>query len=326
MNFGKFLVLAIICLTLLSCSNSTEPIETNDYPLIYITVAGHIEDTPIYANCNAYPGYRAKFLEFAEIFSETGAAFNLQIDYEFLFGTLNCETEAMRAETGGLNTIDYLATHYGFEIDAHQEGGTEIGLDNYADVRYLGGLLTPSMSDNVGGLLWDDPAQFARLATGEQGLLYSHFTWQPDVLTLAVSHKHHTGDFSEDDVASGIWRPKGANDNFWIHEPNERMVYIGPGEHEDWGKESQLLSTPEFIAHLLNQIDAGIIPGNRMYTVTIAVPQSIIFNAAERSKLLARLQEIEPYIQSGRAQYVTYSEAVQIWMTRFDSQPNIYYR
>lgn len=326
MNPGKFLILVTICITLLSCSNSTEPIETNDYPLIYITIAGHIEDTAIYTDCDAYPVYRGKLLDFAEMLSETGASFNLQIDYEFLYGALNCEMEAMRAETDGLNTIDYLATYYGFEIDAHQEGGTEVGQDNYADVRYLGGTLTSAMSDNVGGLVWDDPAQFARLATGEQGLLYPQFTWLPDVLTLAVSHTHHAGDFSNDDIASGVWKPKGANDNFWVHDLNERMVYIGPGEHTDWGNKTEHLSTPEFVEHLVNQLESGAIPGDMMYTVSLAVPESVIFNDGEHSKLLAKLDAIEPYILSGQAQYVTYSEALEIWMTRFESQPNIYYR
>lgn len=326
MNLSKFLFLAIICMTIFSCSNPTEPIETNGYPLIYITIAGHIEDTAIYTDCDAYPIYRGKLLDFAEMLSDTGASFNLQIDYEFLYGVVNCETEAMRAETDGLNTIDYLATHYGFEIDAHQEGGTEVGQDNYADVRYLGGTLTSAISDNVGGLVWDDPTQFARLATGEQGLLYPQFTWQPDVLTLAVSHTHHSGDFSNDDIASGVWRPKGANDNFWAHDPNERMVYIGPGEHSDWGNKTEHLSAPDFVEHLVNQIESGAIPGDRMYTVTLTVPQNVIFNTEEHSKLLAKLDAIEPYIQSGQAQYVTYSEAIEIWMTRFESQPNIYYR
>jgi hypothetical protein len=182
------------------------------------------------------------------------------------------------------------------------------------------------MSGNVGGLVWDDSDQFARLAQGEPGLLYPQFRWFPDVLTLAVGHRHHTGDFSDDDVASGIWRPKGANDNFWVHDPDERMVYIGPGEHTDWGRRDEHLSSPEFVKHLVEALEAGTISRDRMYTVTLAVPQSVIFDADMHTDLTAKLNEIAPYIRSGQARYVTYSEAYDIWITHFGGRPTIYHR
>jgi uncharacterized protein YceK len=302
-------------------------IGTNDWVApVYVTIAAHIEDTAGYASQDAYPEYRAKLLEFAEMLSRYGVACNLQIDYEFLFGTVRWETEAMRAETGGTNVIAWLQEHYGFEIDAHQEGGVEEGLDNYADVRFLGGQLTPAMSEIVGGMVWDDPQQFARLANGEPGQLYPHFTWRPEVLTLAVSHLHHSNDFSLDDVASGVWQPRGANTDFWVHTPAERMICVGPGEHTDWGREDEHLSSPEFVKHLASALQAGTIPSNRMYTVTLAVPQSVIFDSNQYSRLTAKLDEIAPCIRSGRAQYVAYSEAVAIWTNRFGGQANIYFR
>lgn len=114
--------------------------------------------------------------------SSTGAAVNLQIEYEFFLGTSRCETDEMRAATDGRNVIDYLATHYGFEIDAHQEGGWEEGQDNYADVRFLGGTLTPGISENVGGLVWDSPDQFARLARHEEPVRFPPLQFIPLVL------------------------------------------------------------------------------------------------------------------------------------------------
>lgn len=295
-------------------------------PPVYVTIAGHIEDVPVYANCDAYPGFRDKLLLFAETFSETGAAFNLQIEYEFFLGTERCETDALRASTNGLNVIDYLATHYGFEIDAHQEGGTEEGDDNYADVRYLGGTLTSSISENVGGLIWNAPPQFKQLAQGESGWLYPDFTWHPEILTLAVSRDHHNGDFSKDDIASGIWVPKGPNKSFWNHDPGGRMVYVGPGEHDDWGRGSDYLSTPEFVQTLVDLLVQGTIDHSKMYTVSLPIPQSVIFQADQHEKLLALMDQLAPMIKSGQAVYVTYSEAVQIWQTQFDSQPNIFFR
>ncbi|MFO7891346.1 MAG: hypothetical protein R6V04_13525 [bacterium] len=318
----------LAALTLTTCKKSTVESQLSDdmYPPVYVTIAGHIEDVAAYAQCNTYTDYREKLLIFAETFASTGASFNLQIEYEFFLGVTRCETEAMTSETNGCNIINYLASHYGFEIDPHQEGGVEEGQDNYADVRFLGKTVTDSISENVGGLVWDDPQQFARLAQGEPGWMYPDFTWYPEVLTLAVSKDHHYGDFSRDDIASGIWNPKGANDNFWIHDPEERMIYVGPGEHSNWGQNQQYLTTPEFVETLSDKLEEGTIDRHKMYTVTLAVPQSIIFDTDRHDELLALLEELEPFIQSGKAEYVTYSEAVHIWKTEYEEQPNIFYR
>ncbi len=341
---SRMLVLGLAALALVACvssgpfatstSGKPEPspeeekasADTHPIPPVYVTVAGHIEDTPIYARCEAYPDFREKLLAFAESLSGTGAAVNLQIDYEFFLGTSRCETDEMRAATDGRNVIDYLATHYGFEIDAHQEGGWEEGQDNYADVRFLGGTLTPGISENVGGLVWDSPDQFARLARGEPGRIYPDFTWSPQVLTLAVSRDHHLGDFSRDDIASGVWIPKGANENFWVHDPGERMVYVGPGEHANWNPDSSCLSTPEFVRTLAGQLEQGTIDRDRMYTASIAVPQSVIFNPEEHQRLLALLGQLAPLIESGQAVYVTYSQAVDIWREEYGVRPNVFYR
>jgi hypothetical protein len=67
------------------------PTDTAAVPPVYVTVALHIEDTPVYANCDAYPGFREKLLKFAEAIAPYGAAVNLQTDYEFLVGASRCE-------------------------------------------------------------------------------------------------------------------------------------------------------------------------------------------------------------------------------------------
>ena len=322
------LVICLSALILTACSpvEHPPPAENSTVPPVYVTVAGHIEDTPIYTDCKAYPGFREKLLSFAETISKTGAAVNLQIDYEFLVGVSQCETDAMRENTDGQNVIEYLLEHYGFEIDPHQEGGWEEGRDNYADIRYLGGDLTPSISDNVGGLVWDSPQQFGRLSTGETGRIYTDFTWHPEILTLAVSHQHHQGDFSRDDVASGIWMPKGANDNFWAHDPEGHMAYVGPGEHTNWNDDRPYQTTPEFVNKLAEHLEDGLIDRDRMYTASIAVPQSVIFDAGEHQKLLDLLEQLEPLMESGQARYVTYSQAVDIWRTEYGSQPGIFFQ
>ncbi len=298
-----------------------------EIPPVYVTVAGHIEDNAYYANCPQYTGYRAGLLIFADLMAARGIPWNLQSDYEFFYGTLNCETPAMQAQTGGTNIIHFLATQRGVEIDAHQEGGVEEGSpDNYADVRWLGGVLTTSISENVGGFLWDNPPQFARLAGGERGQIHSHFVWFPEVLTLAVSSNHHyVPDFSMDDVASGVWRPKGVNANFWEHEPAERMIYIGPGEC-NWGGQEYRLSASEYVMHLVEALQSGDLPATNMYTATMTVPQSMIFNTNRHAELTAMLDALEPYVASGQVEYVTYSQAAQIWLSDFAGRPSLHIR
>jgi len=306
-------------------------------PPVYVTVAGHIEDVPIYTNCDAYPDFRQKLLLFAETIAPTGAAVNLQVEYEFLQGVSQCESDAMQAATDGQNVLDYLVSHYGYEIDPHQEGGWEEGADgdeqrplhpadNYADVRFLGGQVTPSISENVGGLVWDDAEQFARLSQGEQGWIYPDFTWRPKILSLAVSGDHHLGDFSRDDLASGVWMPTGAGQDFWAHDPDGSLVYVGPGEHANWDADRPWQTTPEFVQTLADQLAQGLLDRDKMYTASIAVPQSVIFYPERHPELLALLDQLAPLIESGRAVYVTYTEAVDTWRSEYGARPNIFFR
>lgn len=312
-----------------SKEESSPPSGKGAIPPVYVTLAIHIEDVPVYTNCDAYPDFREKLLTFAEAFSGTGAAINLQIEYEFFVGTVECETEAMQADTNGQNVIDYLITRYGYEIDAHQEGGWEeewnAAEDNYADIRYLGEQVTSSISENVGGMVWDDPDQFTRLSQGEPGQYYPNFTWRPQTLTLAVSHQHHQGNFSRDDFASGIWKPRGHGEVFWEHDPQGTLIYVGPGEHANWDDNRPWQSTPEFVQTIANQLQEGTLDPQKMYTASIAIPQSILFYPERHPELLMLLEELNSLVESGQAVYVTYSQVVEIWQTEFNAQPNIFF-
>ncbi len=296
-------------------------------PPVYVTVALHIEDLRAYANCQAYPDYREKLLQFAQTIAPYRVAVNLQTDYEFLVGVARCETPALQASTGGQNVLEYLATHYGYEIDPHQEGGWDRGgPDNYADIRYLAGQLTTRVSENIGGLVWDDPGQWVRLVRGERGLRHPDFTWTPRILTLAVSSRHRLGDFTADDFASGVWRPKGPRGDFWTHDPNGPLIYIGPGEYDNWGGGGRWgkRTTPEFVQHILSQLRAGTLDPDAMYTATLAVPQHIIFDPEKHILLQALLERLNGLASTGQVVYVTYSQAAYIWQTQYSETPNIY--
>jgi hypothetical protein len=128
-----------------------------------------------------------------------------------------------------------------------------------------------------------------------------------------------------DEIASGVWKPAGANTNFWKHDPGERMIYIGPGEHSNWDSNTQC-STVEYVAHLVEGLENGTLPETNMYTVTVTIPQRVIFNASEHVKLENILDDLDPFITNGKACYVTYSQAAAIWQAEFGRQPNIYIR
>jgi len=302
------------------------PADAGPLPPVYVTVAGHIEDVPLYARCGAYPDFREALLLWADAVAAYDAAVNLQIEYEFLLGASRCETPELRQSTDGKNVIQYLIDRYGFEIDPHQEGGWEEGADNYADIRHLAGELTTDVSENVGGFVWDDAEQLARLSHGESGWIHTDFTWQPEILTLAVSRQHHLGDFSADDVASGIWRPKGADEQFWTHDSEASLIYVGPGERTNWDDARPNKSTPDFVRTIAHGLEDGTLDPDLMYTASIPVPQSIILHPERHHELTARLQELDPIVAADQARYATYSEAVEIWRRDYGARPNIFIR
>ena len=104
----------------ISCNTSTtKDSEEETITPVFVTVAGHIEDSLIYTDCVEYDDYRSKLITFANTISDANVAFNLQVSYEWFVGVSNCETEDMKALTDGKNIIDYLVESHDFEIDVH---------------------------------------------------------------------------------------------------------------------------------------------------------------------------------------------------------------
>ena len=294
---------------------------------VYVTFAGHIEDSRAYADCREYPGFREDLLAFADAIYDTGIPFNLQIDFNFLRGVEACEDPTMQESTEGLSLLIYLERRRNFEIDPHEEGGWEDGVENYADVRYLGGLVTDDITDTVGGVVWDFPDQFAALTAGEAGKIYPDFTWLPEIITLAVYSEHHHGDFSQDDLASGIWLPAGANDNFWVHDDGGRLIYVAPGhQHSNWAgsRDCYFQNGADYVETLAEYLEEGTIATGKIYTSTIAVPQSVIFNADEHQKLIDIIEQLQPLVDEGKVEILHFTDVVDVWETEYDSEPNIF--
>ena len=310
------------------CSDSTggdDP--AGEITLIYVTFAGHIEDGAYYAECSLYPQYRDKLLVFADFIDSCGIPFNLQIDYELLVGASRCETPGMMAETGSTNVIDYIAKSYDFRIDPHKGGGFEEGDDNYADVRYIGGQVTGEITENAGGIVWDDEEQFDRFDGGEPGWQYPGFVWYPEILTVGVHNHHHLGDFSLDDMTSGVWKPADFGGDFRTHDADNRMIYVGPGaQHTDWWDDDDFPfeSGADYVEVLARYIEQGRAPSGKIYTVTIAVPQKIILYDSTYYKIENQLDQLAPLVAEGKVIYAHYREVVDIWEAEYGAEPNIY--
>ncbi len=287
---------------------------------VYVVWAGHIENGDHYAVCDIYDRHESGLLEFARFIDSYGLPFNMQIDYKLFEGALNCDGE----EDNVINTI---ATEYGFEIDPHKGGGFEDGLEqNYADVRYIGGQITSGITEIVGGIIWNDQGQYLRLNEGEAGVLNPDFVWEPEILTLGVHFKHHNGDFSLDDLTSGIWIPRGFEDQFWEHDEDGTMVYVAPGmQHSNWFDNRQCYfdSSADYVEVLAEYIGEGRLPAGKMYTNTIAIPQKVIFDPEMYSYVEDQIKQLQPLVDQGKVKYVSYTELVEIWRSEYNSEPNM---
>jgi len=323
-------------LFVLACGSSDEG-ETTSTPTtktpVYVTVAGHIEDSVAYTDCRVYGPKRAQLLDFAAALEGTSVAFNLQVSYEWFMGASQCETAALKATTSGLNVIDYLVEHHGFEIDIHQEGASTLDAssgNNFADIRYLGGQVTPHMTETT-GFQWDNPAQYAALQAGETGLLHPEFTWKPEILIGGPSVDHTDGDFSRDMTSVGVWIPSGFSEAaFHSHDvdADARMVFVasGPNQHcADWGPKTgcHFQNTADFVEVMVDYIDSEKLASGKLYTTTLFVPQPIIFSADQGALLLAILEQMEPLIKNGKVQYAHFTEVAEVWRNGYGEEPNI---
>lgn len=291
---------------------------------VYVTLMAHIEEGDIYANCDVYPEYREKLLAFSKILHDNGYRLNLQVSYQFFSGVLNCETQEMQRATKGKNVIDFLAKEYGFEIDSHHEGSWDWEGDyNFADTRYIGGLVTDAITNTV-GLVWNYEPQFIELSEGQQGRTHQDFTFYPEIISGAVHYNHHLSDFSEDDPNSGVWIPAGTDEDFLIHDPAGRMVVVGSGPHATCTRQKAphaFATEAEYIEMLLDYIEEGKVQ-DQLLTASVAMPQSSLFGGVSEAagfvRMLDSIREDEHVI------FATYTEVVDAWQQEYDAEPQVF--
>ena len=326
---NRTILLSCLCTALVGACTS-EP------PPIYVTVAGHLEDDPRYTDCDAYRPLPQKLIGFADTLAPHDIPFRLQASYEWFTGTRLCEDAPAQELTGGMTSAEYLATQYGFAIDTHQEGASlddATSGNNFADIRWAGEQVTTQMSE-VTGFQWNNPSQYASLQAGESGLLHPEYTWKPEILAGGVSMEHTDGDFTEDMDALGIWIPSGFDEaSFFQHDERSeaRMVYVGSGPNQwaaDWAPKPgcHYERTADLVEALSEQIERGDLPTDGHYTTTFFIPQKVMLDDTEWSKVTDNLAQLAPLVADGRVVYASYEDIVDDWrangarpsVTRYD--------
>ncbi|MFO0548597.1 MAG: hypothetical protein U0271_09430 [Polyangiaceae bacterium] len=304
---------------------------------VLVSVALHLEPSTAYSQCAVagYYGTRDRLVEFVKATSALGATLNIQSDNTFLEGIRDCEATATHTNTDGMSLGDWLAAQSGVEFDAHKEGGNELngtgtGPDDflYADVHALLDADVPNPSDVVGGLIWQDANQLARLEdpAGATGVDPASPPWFPAILSLAVGTNHHLGNFDDDDFSSGVWRPKGANADFTTDDP-AKLPYVGPGlQHTDWGNTCPygFHDARDYIPVILTMVDEGsAAPG--LYTATLALPEDTLKLGDPAGRWAHAIEIIEGVNElaaaDARIQWANYSTVVETWQTEFASSP-----
>ena len=304
---------------------------TQSQTQVHVTVAAHLEPSSSYQKCGPkdYDVIRKAVVDFVRAVVERGAALNLQSDDTFWDGMAKCEGKADKSNTDGLSLGAWLSAQPNVEVDAHKEGGNEespdgSGPDNtlYADVHALASAVVDSPSNVVGGFIWENTEQVARLLdpSGLSGVLEDTPIWIPEILSMAVGQTHHDGDFEQDDFSSGVWRPAGAGESFFEFAESG-PPYVGTGlQHSDWSGNCRwgFRSAADYSAALLSLVDEGSVPAG-FYTATIAVPQSAV--KAEPADPAGRFQMALGFIDDvnslratdSRVSWSTYTQVVEQW-------------
>lgn len=281
------------------------------YPPVYVTVILHNEEPagvrPDYtADVNYYLQNRALVKSLAETITSRGATYNFQSDWNYLKAVALYDVGSVTTNTNGKNIVRWMKEDLGVEIDPHAHE-TQY---NYADVAYLIEQLGVTTSKNVGGFLYDPPDNeqgWEQHINGFYGWIYPSYFWRADHLWGAATYLHQ----GNDDKSSGVWRPKDRY-NFYVDDPNQRLLYIGGGCAAD-AREAALMQ-------LLDDIQAGRVPADGFYTANLIMiqdwmtPQSI-------AALGDFIDSLAPYVADGRVRWSTLSQTAQTWRTQYGSVP-----
>ncbi|MGE0862413.1 MAG: hypothetical protein AB7P34_00820 [Vicinamibacterales bacterium] len=291
-----------------------------DRTRIFVTFVSHNEESisnppcaPVMTDPVRFAANRAAVVSLAQVIWDKRAAWNFQSEWEFLLRLNDWETAEERDRTQGLNLVHFLNTfapgHIEVDAHSHEKRGY-----NYADVAYLLSYLNVPPNGIVGGFTVNPPADesWTRLREPLAGLKYRDYTWQATTLWGGGSAGHRN-----DSNASGIWRPKGANE-FEVDDPSQDLLAVGNWPGID--PLNRVDTAP--LAALLQALREGELEAGRMYTVTVMVPQcELDSDPTLISSVGLFIDRFQEDVERGDLVWAPLTEMVRVWREDYGSQP-----
>jgi|Deesub1362B_J571_1020462.scaffolds.fasta_scaffold00078_10 hypothetical protein len=313
-NLWKALLFLLVWLLLFGCSRDggSSTVTPSSTTPVYVSIVLHNEEPgpetgyeDYRFNRDYYSGHREMLRRLALMLYSHGLPLNFQSDWTFLIAVSQFDTADSEfvLNTNRKNIIKYLHEDLGVEIDPHAHET----IYNYADVAYLIEQLEVSPTRIAGGFISDPPTEsiYEHFLQPIRGAHYS-YTWQAEVLWGNSTYLH-----TADIPASGVWRPRSRS-RFYVHDSNAPLVVIG-----------KYTGTIEGIYDLINKIEQGIIPTQRIYTATIFLSQREL-TIESISRLEEELLKLKALASEGKIVFATLQEVFSVWQERFNSAPNIY--
>ncbi|MGE0040972.1 MAG: hypothetical protein AB7H88_04775 [Vicinamibacterales bacterium] len=291
--------------------------ETAARTRVYLTFVSHNETSSTNEPCrwlSADPGRfaanRAATVALAQLIASRGGAYDLQTDWEYMLRVVASEDDAMRASTGGMNLLQYLASFAPgrVTVDAHSHESSGY---NYADIAFMVEYLTGRPSTGIVGGFTAAPAisaDWERFRQPLSGRRYPQYSWQPVALWGGGSAGHR-----QDANAAGIWRPASHQD-FYTDDPAQSLVNIG---NYSFGS-----LEPSGAIDLVSRLQAGTLEPGRLYSASLMLPHcEYDVNAAVLPYVTAVLDAAAPLVASGDIVWATLPDVVEAWRTEYDSLP-----
>ncbi len=324
--------------------DESELVYDGDAP-VYVTIYSHNEDSweAVVNTEEKYIEYRTGLIKRAEALAEYGIEWNWQSDQPVVEAMIEYEDDPeLRESTDGMNVLEYLET-LGVHFDPHAH------TNNYADIAYLITQLGVQPTGVIGGTIHvvcglehlgflDFDSWYENVDIQSDGYVYGedhpYASWKPTILSDPGMGGHFYDDWN-----SGVWKP-GDDDEFYIHFPDNDIVYIGEGyphdatvigdEHAS-GAEVHA-EDGQYIKDLVKKIEDGDVPtgtvdGERfMYTASIHMRDKSIVTESGAAVdtvdgITTVLDELMPYVDSGQVIFVDFETAAEIWETEYSEVP-----
>ncbi len=296
-------------LVILSILLPSPRVEASAKPTIYVSIVSHNEE-PSFPNhpdftsdYDTYESFRDAAVNFATMLKSEGVQYNFQSDWNFLLAEQEHWDEF--DNTNGKNLLRWLVEDMDLAVDPHAHESTY----SIADVAYLMEQLDITPSNIVGGFI-ATPAEDSRVEDFQvpiEGWKYNT-SWEADALWGGGSGNHVD---DEGQWTSGIWRPKD-DENFFVDDPDSKPV-IGT-----------YTSTWDGLDDLLEKRDNGELEAGKMYTATIMTNQEDAQDQDFIDEFQSEIEARQSYTDSGAIEWVTLTEALNIWENDYDSTPTIY--